>query len=161
MSGWTFERIELLRRYWAEGLSASRIAACLGGVTRNAVIGKVHRLELPARAARKAKIYSPRPRSRAASSLFRPTRLQLVKPKKPATMPRSPKRRTRQEIAAVMATLQSIPGKLNVDLLDLQPHMCRWMDGDPKEDGHFCGRHRHGDLAYCAPHASVAFQWRR
>ena len=48
--GWTDERVELLKRLWAEGLSASQIAAELGGVTRNAVIGKVHRLQLSGRA---------------------------------------------------------------------------------------------------------------
>ena len=43
---WTDERVELLKKLWAEGLSASQIAARLGGVTRNAVIGKAHRLGL-------------------------------------------------------------------------------------------------------------------
>src|ERR1700690_3274022 len=44
--GWTDERVELLKRLWLDGLSASQIAKQLGGVTRNAVIGKVHRLGL-------------------------------------------------------------------------------------------------------------------
>jgi len=43
---WTPERVEVLTRLWAEGLSARQIAAKLGGVTRNAVIGKAHRLNL-------------------------------------------------------------------------------------------------------------------
>ena len=47
---WTDERVELLKKLWADGLSASRIAAELGGITRNAVIGKVHRLGLSGRA---------------------------------------------------------------------------------------------------------------
>src|SRR5436189_310715 len=47
---WTDERVELLKKLWADGLSASQIAAQLGGVSRNAVIGKVHRLNLPGRA---------------------------------------------------------------------------------------------------------------
>lgn len=47
---WTDERVERLKKLWAEGLSASQIAAQLGGVSRNAVIGKVHRLNLPGRA---------------------------------------------------------------------------------------------------------------
>ena len=46
---WTDERVELLRKLWSEGLSASQIAAQLGGVSRNAVIGKVHRLKLSSR----------------------------------------------------------------------------------------------------------------
>ena len=59
---WTDERVELLKKLWADGLSASQIAAELGGITRNAVIGKVHRLGLSGRAK------SPRrpPRARAS-----------------------------------------------------------------------------------------------
>ena len=48
---WTDERVETLKKLWADGLSASQIAAELGGITRNAVIGKVHRLGLSGRAA--------------------------------------------------------------------------------------------------------------
>jgi GcrA cell cycle regulator len=58
--GWTEERVELLKKLWADGLSASQIAAQLGGVTRNAVIGKVHRLSLSGRA--KQASGAPRPR---------------------------------------------------------------------------------------------------
>ena len=47
---WNDERVELLKKLWADGLSASQIASRLGGVTRNAVIGKVHRLGLSGRA---------------------------------------------------------------------------------------------------------------
>ena len=58
---WTDERVELLKKLWAEGLSASQIAGRLGGVTRNAVIGKVHRLGLSGRAT-SSRSSSPRPR---------------------------------------------------------------------------------------------------
>src|SRR6266436_7579726 len=47
---WNDERVETLKRLWAEGLSASHIATELGGITRNAVIGKVHRLGISGRA---------------------------------------------------------------------------------------------------------------
>src|SRR5690349_18971237 len=61
--GWTEERVELLKKLWLEGLSASQIAGVLGeGVTRNAVIGKVHRLKLTGR----AKPASSAPRARTA-----------------------------------------------------------------------------------------------
>ena len=58
---WNDERVELLKKLWAEGLSASQIAGRLGGVTRNAVIGKVHRLGLSGRAT-SPRSASPRPR---------------------------------------------------------------------------------------------------
>src|ERR1044071_2868011 len=57
---WTDERVELLKKLWADGLSASQIAARMGGVTRNAVIGKVHRLGLSGRAKTAAAPAQPR-----------------------------------------------------------------------------------------------------
>src|SRR6478735_7546190 len=67
---WTEDRVELLKRLWAEGLSASQ----LGGITRNAVIGKVHRLGLSGRA-KSPSSSVPRPRKpRAATQMFRPSR---------------------------------------------------------------------------------------
>ena len=59
--GWTEERVALLTKLWADGLSASQIAAELGGITRNAVIGKVHRLGLSGQA-KSPSSSSPRPR---------------------------------------------------------------------------------------------------
>ena len=64
---WTDERVEQLKKLWAEGLSASQIAGRLGGVTRNAVIGKVHRLGLSGRATTsRMKSHRTRPRAAAA-----------------------------------------------------------------------------------------------
>ena len=71
---WTDERVEQLKKLWSEGLSASQIAKQLGGVTRNAVIGKVHRLGLSGRAApsrparRVAKPSRPRTATPAAAA---------------------------------------------------------------------------------------------
>jgi len=64
---WTDERVELLKKLWSDGLSASQIAAELGGITRNAVIGKVHRLGLSGRA-KSASSASPRPRKARTST---------------------------------------------------------------------------------------------
>ena len=67
---WTEDRVETLKKLWADGLSASQIAKQLGGVTRNAVIGKVHRLGLSGRAApsRPARRPAPRPAPRPAAA---------------------------------------------------------------------------------------------
>ena len=67
---WSEERVALLRKLWAEGYTGSEIANELGGVTRNAVIGKVHRLGLAARA---TQYYRPRPP--------RPVRARVSKPR--------------------------------------------------------------------------------
>ena len=66
---WTDERVELLKKLWSDGLSASQIAAELGGITRNAVIGKVHRLGLSGRA-KSASSAARRPR-KARSPMMR------------------------------------------------------------------------------------------
>src|SRR5437660_1693468 len=71
---WTDERVETLKKLWTEGLSASQIAAELGGITRNAVIGKVHRLGLSGRA-KSPSSAAPRPRkARPHSHMLRVSR---------------------------------------------------------------------------------------
>src|SRR6266566_4685460 len=71
---WTDERVELLKKLWSDGLSASQIAAELGGITRNAVIGKVHRLGLSGRA-KSPSSTAPRPRkTRTHSHMLRVAR---------------------------------------------------------------------------------------
>src|ERR1700709_2830864 len=77
---WTDERVELLKKLWADGLSASQIAGELGGITRNAVIGKVHRL-------------GPSGRPKAPSSsvpLPAHRRVRQVPPARPARPPKAP-----------------------------------------------------------------------
>src|SRR5262245_65830850 len=70
---WNDERVELLKKLWADGLSASQIAGRLGGVTRNAVIGKVHRLGLSGRATTsRMKSHRPRVRTQATKRLMKP-----------------------------------------------------------------------------------------
>ncbi len=74
---WTDERVETLKKLWADGHSASQIAAELGGITRNAVIGKVHRLGLSGRA-KSPSSAAPRPRKpRAASQMLRLSRSSM------------------------------------------------------------------------------------
>lgn len=141
--GWTEDRVEVLKKLWLEGLSASQIAKQLGGVTRNAVIGKVHRLGLSGRATpsqpARAVMRTPRPprapsqpsvrRESHAPSHPRPEPLRLYTPEEPG-----------------MATV-----------LTLGAHMCKWPIGDPSSDAFtFCGRRAEG--AYCAEHSRVAFQ---
>src|ERR1700741_106941 len=70
---WNDERVDLLKKLWADGLSASQIAGRLGGVTRNAVIGKVHRLGLSGRATTsRMKSHRPRVRAQTAKRLMKP-----------------------------------------------------------------------------------------
>ena len=93
---WTDERVELLKKLWADGLSASQIAAELGCVTRNAVIGKVHRLGLSGRAKSPSSIGAPRPRKpRSRGHMMRVSRrrCEATRAATPMTTSSNPSRR--------------------------------------------------------------------
>ena len=143
--GWTDERVEILKKLWLDGLSASQIAKQLGGVTRNAVIGKVHRLGLSGRAA-------PSHPSRPAFKAPRPPRPMTL----PTPRPRAVEPRAHHVPAVRPAPFVDLPGTATV--LTLGAHMCKWPIGDPATDNFtFCGR-RAGDGPYCVEHARVAYQ---
>ncbi|WP_409433253.1 GcrA family cell cycle regulator [Litorimonas sp. RW-G-Af-16] len=148
---WTEDRVATLTKLWADGLSASQIAKQLGGVTRNAVIGKVHRLGLSGR----AKPSSPRKKATAAAQPSAP-RTRTVRA--PAT-PRKP--RVVVEIAQPEPPLEAKPlsnGEF-ATILTLTDHMCKWPIGDPsKTDFRFCGRKTDPDEPYCKAHSMVAYQ---
>jgi GcrA cell cycle regulator len=145
--GWTDERVATLKKLWLDGLSASQIAKQLGGVTRNAVIGKVHRLGLSGRAA-------PSQPARPAFKAPRPARVAA-----PAPAPVVQRRATVD--APVAPTVPSVlrqetPGSATV--LTLGAHMCKWPIGDPATEGFtFCGKGAH-DGPYCDAHAQIAYQ---
>lgn len=152
-NGWTDERVELLKKLWSDGLSASQIAQELGGVTRNAVIGKVHRLNLSGRA--KSPSAAPRPRKvRAASprSANRPLvvgNTALKVQNRPAAAPR---RLPAQEDVVV-------PISLNKPLLELTEQTCKWPNGDPASESFgFCGHPSREDGPYCEYHSRLAYQ---
>lgn len=147
---WTDERVETLRKLWTDGLSAAQIAKQLGGVTRNAVIGKVHRLGLSGR-------ISP---ARPPKRIPRP---RLVKPQQnhshgASSSPRLP------AIIRPAPALETIEPQRLADgslhsLRDLSENLCKWPIGDPgdKEFG-FCGRDKKCNSPYCDDHSRVAFQ---
>ena len=120
--GWTDERVESLKKLWLEGLSASQIAKQLGGVTRNAVIGKVHRLGLSGRAAPSQPARAtfrpsrPRPAAQPTQAPSAPRRIEAVQPR-PAAAP------------SVPAPMPDLPGTATV--MTLGAHMCNWPIGDP------------------------------
>jgi len=152
---WTDERVELLKKLWAEGLSASQIAGRLGGVTRNAVIGKVHRLGLSGRAT-SSRSSSPRPRR---TNVPRAKRTQAVMLGTRGATELKPQYET--ELDLVPAPLQELVIPLNerASILTLKEAMCRWPIGDPGEpEFHFCGRKSCGTLPYCEHHARMAYQ---
>ena len=137
---WTDDRVTVLKKLWLEGLSASQIAKQLGGVTRNAVIGKVHRLGLSGRAApsqpQRAVLRTPRPP--------RPVSAPVVRRAEPLIRHEPMRFRAPEE-----------PGSATV--LTLGAHMCKWPIGDPSSNEFtFCGQRTEG--TYCSQHSQVAYQ---
>jgi GcrA cell cycle regulator len=171
--GWTEERVELLKKLWMEGLSASQIAAVLGeGVTRNAVIGKVHRLKLSGR----AKPASTTPRVRSAP---RPARRPGLSSSGRSSLGGGSMMRPRSMGAAPMlgATALKISEEFEVEayqlpqvqeldipveqrltLLQLNEHTCKWPIGDPlTPDFYFCGQAHDEGRPYCEFHSRRAY----
>lgn len=182
---WTDDRVEKLKELWSDGMSASQIAKILGGVTRNAVIGKVHRLGLsnrgptaPAAASEEAKsadaakpvkpavgkpaAIKPAPAEEAA--VAEPAPAPVVVRRTPpvirdATQPRAPGAPTPEEEAAraTLAEIEKIARRIT--LLELTERTCKWPIGDPNdEDFAFCGLGCVPGKPYCQYHVAVAFQ---
>jgi len=137
---WTSEKVEKLKELWSKGYTASQIAEKLGETTRNAVIGKAHRLNLEARAPSKQ---TNSPRSKDSKQIVR---------KSSAPMSRK-------------AKFQSILLDKNFEaenpksLEELTEETCKWPIGHPNEEKfYFCGRKPEGEFPYCKLHVLYAFQ---
>jgi len=146
---WNDERVATLKRLWIDGLSAAQIAGELGGVTRNAVIGKVLRLGLEGRKPRVAAPPRPKkPRRLDGPHAARPARLLAVAaPPVPVSVPEPD------------PTPMLIPLGQRCTLLELKAHSCRWPVGDPcAADFFFCGGRAVEGLPYCGHHVRLAYE---
>jgi GcrA cell cycle regulator len=185
---WTDERVETLKKMWAEGQSASQIAKELGGVTRNAVIGKVHRLGLSnrvggggvaeaeddatpatkpeptARPAEPARSADPAPRPAperpvpATGATITP--IPLRKAIIPAGQPLPPQPSANEISPEVLASVREVEKHAKkLTLMELTERTCKWPIGDPAtEDFWFCGLQSLPGKPYCEAHVGVAFQ---
>jgi GcrA cell cycle regulator len=180
---WTDERIAALRQYWEEGRSASQIAEVLGeGLSRNAVIGKAHRLGLASRPsplktgeaksgeARSgdAKTGEARPADAKVKAEPRVVRPATARPLAAAPAvasppgPAAPAAPVAAPAPATPAPVRSQPVRAKgakVTLLDLNDRICKWPIGHPDEaDFHFCGKPVNAGFPYCGEHCLVAYQ---
>ncbi len=181
---WTDERVELLKKMWGEGQSASQIAKELGGVTRNAVIGKVHRLglsnrsggggtsapskpsatkEAPAPKAEATPKSAPEPKATEAASVPapRPSNVTpLRKPIAPAGQPLPPQPSANEISPEALAKVNEVEKHAKrISLMELTERVCKWPIGDPAtEDFYFCGLPVQQGKPYCDAHVGVAFQ---
>lgn len=176
---WTDERVETLKTMWSEGKSASQIAKELGGVTRNAVIGKVHRLGLsnrvggseqqdeapappePVIEAVAEPVAEPAPelQARTAPAKEQPAAQPPVRSRTPGQPqpPQPPHAEISAEALANLAEVAKRARKLN--LMQLTERTCKWPVGDPATDEFwFCGLPAVPGKPYCETHVAVAFQ---
>jgi len=155
---WTDERVELLRRLWEEGLSASQIAAQLTGVTRNAVIGKVHRLGLSGRVKAGDPVAAVRKKAREADVEVIAEDATLPPDVAPVAVGTEAGPHPEPKLA-VAAELVAVAVSRRVTIMDLRESMCRWPLGDPTStDFHYCGDRSITGLPYCTHHAEIAYQ---
>ena len=153
---WTDERIDLLKQLWGQGLTASQIAERLGGVNRNAVIGKAHRLGLssrpsPIRGGVSTGPRAPRKRSSVAAAAA------TVRPAMPATSGAV----TTQSAAPAEPVREPAPKPAPRRVATGGTKACMWPVGDPKEQNfHFCEAPAEPGRPYCAAHCSQAYQRR-
>ena len=139
---WTDERVALLKKLWGEGRTAAEIASELGGVTRNAVIGKAHRLKLSNRV------------SPIQQNNKKPVKTETISaPKAPAEPKKVAKPRIKKEPTIDDSKIEG------VSLAELKDRMCRWPIGDPRDASfRFCGCQIVAGLPYCSEHVKVAYQ---
>ena len=180
---WTDDRVEILKKLWVEGQSASQIAKELGGVTRNAVIGKVHRLGLSNRATSSSssksdtksktsvksmsdtkrvsnKTSTPKVTSANSPSEPRSNVTSLRRQIIPAGQPLPPQPSANEISPEALARVSEIEKKAKkISLLELTERTCKWPVGDPAtEEFWFCGLPSQAGKPYCEAHVGVAFQ---
>ncbi len=135
---WTEEKVEKLKELWGKGNTASQIAEIIGGISRNAVIGKAHRLNLSAKIIKKSKNISSK------NYNFNEKNLQ--------------KRSKKFRFSSLLLDKNFEPAK-NLNLEELTENTCKYMEGHPNESSSsFCGRKTVEKFSYCPLHLILVFQ---
>ena len=185
---WSDERVAILKKMWLEGSSASEIAKELGNITRNAVIGKVHRLGMSNRDTNNLKSGSSTSNTKKSVRRGRPPKVNKEEKKRgrphklkdpgdfPGTLDVTEKSTTssakemrldenKTKVASDLSeeTLQNIlkveMKSKKISLMELTERTCKWPIGDPATDTFwFCGHESEPGKPYCKTHISIAFQ---
>ena len=137
---WTEEKVAKLKELWGKGNTASQIAEIIGGISRNAVIGKAHRLNLSAKI-----------KTRSAISNQNFEKLIDDKNKK--------NRRSRKSKFKSLIIEKDFEPENPKQLEELDENSCKWPIGHPNEKSfYFCGRSSLKDFSYCKLHLLFAYQ---
>lgn len=137
---WNEEKVAKLKELWGKGKTASQIAEIIGGISRNAVIGKAHRLNL-----------SSKIKARSAT----PNQSFKDNPEENSFK----KKRGRKSKFQSLIIEKNFEPENPKQLEELTEDVCKWPIGHPNEDSfYFCGRSSLKDFSYCKLHILYAFQ---
>ncbi len=140
---WTEEKVKILKDLWGKGKTASQIAEIIGGISRNAVIGKAHRLNLSAKIKNK---------------IFNDTSTKDSVENSPENKSSRRRRLSRSRFRSFLIEKDFEPENPK-QLEELDDNSCKWPIGHPNESSfYFCGRKSLKDFSYCKLHLLYAFQ---
>ena len=135
---WTDEKVGKLKELWGKGNTASQIAEIIGGISRNAVIGKAHRLNLSAKIIKRSR------NNLSKNNNFKERNLQ--------------KKSRKFRFSSLLLDKNFEPSK-NLSLEELTENTCKYMEGHPNESSSsFCGRKTVEKFSYCPLHLILVFQ---